>query len=203
MKGGMAVLAAVSLAGLWGLEASGPEAEPDDGVQARFDHYRLTGTSVVGFRGHPQSGELDRAEQISVAFTPEVTAVLAELRWDAGAQDLDLWVHANVDPCDPRLYGKEVGNWTLCTLRTDVLDQPGFGEFADRDGSVGSPDLYGRVLVDRARMAPVLELCGEGCHLSAVPWGGDPYAAVGWELHVTVFYGPVPEGYSALGEPVQ
>lgn len=162
--------------------AAPPEVEPPSGpanasaagpVVLEYDD-RVT--SAVS-----QAGGICSAECVNAAyfrFTPDanLTAVLAELRWE-GPMDLDLSIGA----ADSGLYLKE-GEVKQGTRKT----------YSDKDGTPGAPDVLVRILIDDPTE-----------FLDAVEWRasiqGKAAADVAFELRISLFPGEPPaEDYSAF-----
>jgi hypothetical protein len=126
---------------------------------------------------------------------PNATALVIELEWDDGVQDLDAEAHA------PRQSG--LGGGPSCGFASLVSPRA----WCDLDGSIAFPDSPSRIDLAGLELAGVLDDCDQpsrpqwgDCNVFALGFRSkDANALLDWHLVATVFVGgPPPDGFSAL-----
>lgn len=194
------LLLAVLLGAGAGCVGDGPAEPPAAGAPPQSEgpgHVTFTarGTTVAAFRSNP-TVFADSFPRIWFNVTSNVTALLVELAWDDPVQDLDAFANAAAPSCPE----SDTADRAACEADA-TLDGYSFSEVRNRGGGPGAPDSPSRVLATREVLAPILDLCGDPCPFGSYPRThqmGPVSANVAWENHVTLFYGPVPEGFTAI-----
>jgi hypothetical protein len=194
-------LLAVLAAALAGCAAGGGHPDADHSTPPAAEApppetFAAHGRIGAAYRSNPTAFGAD-FPRIFFNVTGDVTAVLVELAWDDPVQDLDAFAHGDHGPCaedasDPDRVGCEV-DWSL-----DGYD---FAEVRNRGGGPGAPDSPSRVLATRDDLAGLLARCGDPCAFGSYPTTHqtEPLAAdVEWWNYVTLFRGPVPDGFTAI-----
>lgn len=155
--------------------------------------YAAHGTTVVGVWARPVVPGIDESPRLWFNVTGEQTGIVVELAWNDTVQDLDARINSRVDLC---AQGDEIF-FVFCAI-AEALHIKVPGDLWNDQGSLGDPDSPSRLVVTREEVQAFLELCGDPCHVSSYPWAQDPIVDVEWFLYVTVFYGEVPEDYTAI-----
>lgn len=190
------VVAALFLAGCSGSPQpsaadplQGPSSDGPDAVQV----FTLNGSTMMGGRGTliPEDAPL--------RFTTDssASAIVLELSWDDDVQDLNGFLRASVDPCPAESPLRPVDE-AFCVGDDLILDSPGFGAFRDADGDLGAPDNPSHLVVEGEALRQTLQECKDPCEWQSWPESEALHANVSWSLHVSVFRGAVPPGYTAL-----
>jgi hypothetical protein len=199
----LAVLAA-TLAGCAGGEgqpdATAAPAPPPVTEAARPpETFAAHGHIVAAYRSNPTAFGAD-FPRIFFNVTGDVTAILIELAWDDPVQDLDAYAHGDHGPCDDPALDPD-----RAACEADfTLDGYDLAEVRNRGGGPGAPDSPSRVLATRDDLAGLLGVCGDPCAFGSYPTTHqtEPAAAdVEWRNYVTLFHGPVPDGFTAIPPP--
>src|SRR5688572_15357525 len=101
----------------------------------------------------------------------------------------------DVRECPPRWQSPDP--WSLADEIVCMVDyRLGYTWFQDRGGDLGAGDSPSRVLVNETDVRELMELCArDTCIWQGGAWARQSVVDVEWNLAVSVFYGPVPEGY--------
>jgi hypothetical protein len=187
---------AAALAGCAGDAPSpGPDEPAADAGTGWHETFAAHGTTVVAYRSNP-TVFADTFPRTWFNVTANTTGLLVELVWHDPAQDLDATAYANVDGC----HGLAFPDDWACTVG-GFADSYDFGEVRDRGGTPGAPDSPSRAFADAARLQEILAVCGDPCQFASYPRPHqlEPVVAgIEWWNYVTLFRGPVPEGFTAV-----
>lgn len=193
------ILLPVLLASLAGCASPGPEASEEDAAvpapAAAVQVHALHGESAAVAR----SGHVPERPVLAFDTPAGVRAIVVELTWDDGVQDLDSFLQAAVPHCPAG--SSPVGQAfeaAACAVEDAYFGYPGFGAFRNSDGEPGEPDDPSRMFIVGRDLAAVLAACGDPCRWEAWPEAREPAAAVRWSLYVSVFTGDLPMDYTAI-----
>jgi len=203
----IAILAALLLAGC----SQGPGHSPDAGASAPpgsleppsqpspLSVFHLDGTATVGLWARNDPDGMGGYPRLAFNITPATVAIVVEVAWDDPRQDLDArtWPE-RLQECPPTWQPPDP--WSLGDdLACELSNLDGRRAFMDAEGGPGQGDSPSRVAVDAAQVAEMRERCGEeGCTWAAWAWARHPVVGLQWDLWVSVFETPVPEGYTAI-----
>jgi hypothetical protein len=158
--------------------------------------FHKNGTTLVSQYANPVLPSQWGSLGIDFKAAQNATAILVEVAWDDTTVDLDARAQADVKRC-PWTDPMDIA--ACATLGSALADGSfEFGVFQNTNGTPGAGDSPSRVLVDGEWLAEVLDACANPCPWTAYAWARTPAADVTWDLAVSVFYGPVPPGYTAL-----
>lgn len=198
-----ALAVVVLLAALSGCAApASPAGEPPAEGAAEpppsppFVTYTLHNTTLASVYANPILP--DRWGSLGLGFRTDrntTTAVLAELVWNDTAQDLDARLEADVRRCP----WEDNLDWAACHASMPLGDGGlEFGVFQNAQGVPGQGDSPSRAWADGERLLQVLDACSDPCNWTGYAWARTPIANIEWTLYVTVFEGPVPDGFTAI-----
>lgn len=199
------LVALIALAVLVALAGCAGPAGPADRSEPPAPAPHAAGPAVLHLHGTTTAGLYARNDpggpfsRLDYNVTRNTTAILVEVRWNDTLQDLDARTWPNdVDACPPPSDPADpfsVGDAAVCTLD----DASGYGPYSNRGGDAGAGDSPSRLLVNQTDIATVQAQCGrDPCAWQAFAWARTPVADLEWDLWVSVFEGPVPDGYTAI-----
>lgn len=191
-------IALALLAGCSGPPAATAPGEGSAPPAADVQVHELHGDSVAMLR----PGGVPERPVLAFGTGPGVQAIVVELAWDDGPQDLDSFLRADVEHCPTGESPlSQAFNRTACAVEDAYFEYPGFGAYRNSEGGLGEPDNPSRFIVAGEELAAVLAQCSDPCRWESWAEARDPAAAVGWSLYVSVFRGGgVPLDYTAIPE---